>query len=227
MNEAEQAKGKDGIYNGALDNASGCAGILAVARAWGKLDPKPKRSAMFLFVGSEEKGLLGSAYYAAHPIVPLQKTLANINVDELAVRERTEDVEVVGSGQSDLEDRLAEALARDGRHTAPDSESQNGYYYRSDHFNFARVGVPALYVKAGRIVPGKPENYLKDLADAWRLNDYHRPSDEYDPSWTCEGGAADAQALFRVGVAVAEGSAWPRWKDGSEFKARREASLKR
>jgi Zn-dependent M28 family amino/carboxypeptidase len=227
IDEGAEAKGQDGIFNGALDNASGVAGILALARAWGKLDPKPRRSAMFLFVGSEEKGLLGSRYYAEKPLVPHAKTLANINVDGLAVREVTEDVEVVGSGQSELEDILKEVLAAAGRRVEPDSESEKGYYYRSDHFNFARVGIPALYIKSGKTVTGKPKDYLKNLGEAWRKNDYHRPSDEFDSSWSCAGGAADIEALFRVGIRVADAPAGqrPAWKPGSEFRSVRKKSL--
>ena len=226
VDEEVEERGEDGIYNGAVDNASGCGGILALAKAWGALDPAPPRSAMFLFVGSEEKGLLGSRYYAEHPIVDPAKTLANINVDGLNVLERTTDVEVVGTGQSELEDLLADIVREDGRRILPDSESEKGYYYRSDHFNFARVGIPALYVKAGTDVPGKPPGYRKAWSDTWRENDYHRPSDEFDPSWPVTGGAADIDALFRVGYRVATASEWPQWKPESEFRAVREESLR-
>ena len=221
----DAAKGKDGIYNGAVDNASGCAGLLAIAEAFGRLDGNHRRSIMFNFVCSEEQGLLGSRYYAQNPVVPANKTLANINIDSMNVHDVTQDLQIIGSGQSDLDQTLAEALKPDGRHTAPDSESEKGFYYRSDHFNFARVGIPALYTKAGEIVAGKPAEYMKDLKGVWLREHYHRVSDEYQASWPLTGTAADARALFRVGRTIADRDAWPKWGETSEFRALREQSL--
>ncbi|MEE9391994.1 MAG: M28 family peptidase [Planctomycetota bacterium] len=218
LGAAAVPEGKDGIYNGAIDNASGCGGILALAEAWGKLDPKPKRSAMFLFVGSEEKGLLGSRWFAEHPTVPLENIVANINVDGINVHDETKDVEVIGSGQNDLEQRLIAVLKKRGRHVLPDSESEKGYYYRSDHFNFARVGVPALYIKGGQDMAGKPADFVKKARDVWRKNHYHRPSDEFDPAWSLKGGCADIRALFRLGVNLGMTAERPQWSETSEFR---------
>ncbi|HGY90819.1 MAG TPA: M20/M25/M40 family metallo-hydrolase [Planctomycetes bacterium] len=218
LGKGEGKPGDDVIYNGAVDNASGCAGLLTLAEAMSALPVKPRRSTMFLFVGSEEQGLLGSRYYTEHPLVPIKKTVANINIDGLNVWEPTRDLQVIGYGQSSLDDVLESVLAGRSRVTLPDLEPEKGLYYRSDHFNFARVGVPALYVKTGEVVPGRPQGWLKRIKDDWVKNRYHRPADELQPDWTCSGGAEDLRVFLRVALQVLNGYLPPFWSDTSEFK---------
>jgi len=216
----------DKIYNGALDNASGTAGLLELAEAFTKLDPKPKRSILFLAVTAEEKGLLGAQYYAENPLYPLTKTLANLNMDGLNQWGRTKDVVVIGKGHSDLEDVLDQAAKAQGRDLAPDPEPEKGFYYRSDHFEFAKVGVPAIHPDSGSQFIGKPADYAKQKRDEYTARDYHKVSDEVKPDWDLAGAVEDLRLLFDVGYRVAQSEKWPQWKDGSEFKARREAMLK-
>jgi Zn-dependent M28 family amino/carboxypeptidase len=217
----------DKIYNGALDNASGVATLLEMARAFTRAEPKPKRSVLFLFVTAEEQGLLGSEYYATHPLYPLEKTVANINMDGVNQWGRTSDVTVVGMGASDLDDVLREAATAQGRTLSPDPESEKGFYYRSDHFNFAKVGVPALYTDSGVKFIGKDEAYSKTKRDEYTSNDYHKPSDEIKPDWDLSGAVEDAQLLFTVGYNVANADKLPEWKPGNEFKAKRDAMIKK
>ena len=217
----------DQIFNGARDNASGTAVVLEVAEAFTKLKRPPRRTILFLSVTGEEKGLLGAKYYAEHPLYPLRRTLADLNVDSANVWGRTEDVNVIGSGQSTLEDVLREAAAASGRTLSPDAESEKGRYYRSDHFEFAKVGVPGLYLQSGTRFVGKPEDFGRRKIDDYTVNDYHKVSDEIKPDWDLSGAAEDAQLLFQVGLRVANGERYPAWKPGSEFKLRREEMLKR
>jgi Zn-dependent M28 family amino/carboxypeptidase len=213
----------DSIYNGALDNASGTAGLLELAAVFKGLDPKPERSVVFLAVTGEEQGLLGSEYYAQHPIYPKEKTVAEINMDVLNPYGKMKDVMVVGSGQSELEDYLAEEAKRVGRYTRADSEPEKGFYFRSDHFNFAKVGIPALYIETGTDLEGKGVVYGQRLKDAYTEKYYHQPSDEFDTTRVnFEGGIEDLKLLYNVGKRLAFGDAWPKWKEGSEFKAVRE-----
>ncbi|HVH57241.1 MAG TPA: M28 family metallopeptidase [Vicinamibacterales bacterium] len=217
----------DKIYNGALDNASGTATLLEIARAFTQAQPKPKRSILFLFVTAEEQGLLGSEYYATHPLYPLEKTVANINMDGVNQWGRTSDITVVGMGASDLDDYLREAAAAQNRTLVPDPESEKGFYYRSDHFNFAKVGVPALYTDSGVTFIGKDANYSKTKRDEYTNNDYHKPSDQIKPDWDLSGAVDDARLLFTVGYNVANADKFPEWKPGNEFKARRDEMMKR
>jgi Zn-dependent M28 family amino/carboxypeptidase len=217
----------DKIYNGALDNASGTATLLEIARAFTQAQPKPKRSILFLFVTAEEQGLLGSEYYATHPLYPLEKTVANINMDGVNQWGRTSDITVIGMGASDLDDYLREAAAAQNRTLVPDPESEKGFYYRSDHFNFAKVGVPALYTDSGVTFIGKDANYSKTKRDEYTNNDYHKPSDEIKPDWDLSGAVDDARLLFTVGYNVANADKFPEWKAGNEFKARRDAMMKK
>ena len=217
----------DRIYNGALDNASGVSTLLEIARAFTQVQPRPKRSILFLFVTAEEQGLLGSEYYATHPLYPLEKTAANINMDGVNQWGRTRDVTVVGMGASDLDDVLREAATSQGRTLTPDPESEKGFYYRSDHFNFAKVGVPALYTDSGVEFVGKDESYSKQKRDEYTANDYHKPSDEIKPDWDLSGAVEDAQLLFMVGYRVANTERLPEWKPGNEFKARRDEMVKK
>lgn len=215
----------DQIYNGAFDNASGVAALLEVAKAATKLKQPPRRSLVFLSVTAEEKGLLGTAYYAAHPLYPFDHTVADINVDGMNPWGRTRDVEIIGYGQSTLDDVLTAAAGTQGRTIKPDSEPEKGRFYRSDHFEFAKVGVPALYFKAGLDFAGRPADYGLQKAAEYLKNDYHRVSDEVKPGWDLSGAVQDTQLFFEVGWEAAQADRWPTWKDGSEFKARRERML--
>ena len=216
----------DEIYNGALDNASGVAAVLEIARAFVSVEPRPKRSVLFLMVGAEEQGLLGAQHYAEQPIYPLAKTLANINIDGVNQWGRTKDITVVGMGASDLDDYLRDAAAEQGRALRPDPESEKGFYYRSDHFNFAKKGVPALYTDTGVDFVGKPAEYGQQKRNEYTNKDYHAPSDQMKPDWDLTGAVDDSQLLFLVGYRVANAQKFPEWKPGNEFKATRDAMLK-
>lgn len=222
----ETLKG-DQIYNGALDNASGTATLLEIAEAFTQLSPAPKRSVLFVMVTAEERGLLGAKHYAENPLYPLKKTLANINVDGFNQWGRTKDIVIVGHGNSTLDDVLTRLATADGRTIVPDPEPEKGFFYRSDHFEFAKQGVPALYTDSGVEYIGKPEGYGAQKRQEYTTNDYHKPSDEIKPEWDLSGAVEDARLLFRVGYEVAHGDVWPEWKPGTEFKARREAMLKK
>jgi Zn-dependent M28 family amino/carboxypeptidase len=217
----------DDIYNGALDNASGVAAVLEIARAFSSVEPRPKRSVLFLMVGAEEQGLLGAQHYAEEPIYPLAKTLANINIDGVNQWGRTKDITVIGMGASDLDDYLRDAAKEQGRTLRPDPESEKGFYYRSDHFNFAKKGVPALYTDTGIDFVGKPAEYSQQKRDEYTNKDYHAPSDQIKPDWDLTGAVEDTQLLFLVGYRVANAGKFPEWKPGNEFKATRDAMLKR
>jgi len=218
----------DRIYNGARDNASGVSGMLEVARAFTEVRPRPKRSILFTMVTAEEQGLLGSQYYSVAPLYPLAKTAADINIDEMNVYSPSSDVTVIGMGASDLDDYLRQAAQEQHRTLRPDSESEKGFYYRSDHFNFAKQGVPALYIESGiEAAGGRPPAYLKQKLDEYEEKDYHAPSDEVKPDWDLRGAAQDAELVFAVGYRVANAAKMPDWKPGNEFKARRDAMLKK
>jgi Zn-dependent M28 family amino/carboxypeptidase len=216
----------DKIYNGALDNASGVASLLEMARAFTQVTPAPKRSILFLLVTAEEQGLLGSEYYAVTSVYPLTKTLANINVDGVNQWGRTKDITVVGIGASDLDDYLRDAAAEQSRTLRPDPEPEKGFYYRSDHFNFAKQGVPALYTDTGVEFVGKPAEYSQQKRDEYNKKDYHQPSDEVKADWDLTGAAEDTTLLLAVGYRVANADKFPEWKPGNEFRAKREGMLK-
>lgn len=217
----------DKIYNGAKDNASGTAVLLEIAKAFTTTKPAPKRSIIFLAVTGEEQGLLGSEYYAEHPIYPLQKTLAAINMDGMNVWGRTRDITVIGLGASELDDYLKKAAATQGRVLRPDPESEKGFYYRSDHFNFAKQGVPALDANEGIDFIGKPKGYGLKMRELYTSHDYHAPSDEVKPGWDLSGAVEDAQLFFTVGYQVANAAKWPQWAPGNEFRAIRDKMLKK
>jgi Zn-dependent M28 family amino/carboxypeptidase len=217
----------DRIYNGALDNASGVATVLEIARAFTQVQPQPLRSILFLFVTAEEQGLLGSQYYAVTPLYPLEKTLAAINVDGVNQWGRTKDITVIGLGASDLDDYLRAAAAEQGRTLRPDAEPEKGFYYRSDHFNFAKQGVPALNPDSGIEFVGKSPDYSKSKRDEYTNVDYHAPSDHIKPDWDLSGTVEDAQLLLAVGYRVANADKYPEWKPGNEFKAKRDEALKK
>jgi Zn-dependent M28 family amino/carboxypeptidase len=215
------AKG-DSIYNGAADNASGTAGLIEIARAFKNDRTRPERTIIFIAVTAEEQGLLGSGYYAQNPIHPVNKTVANINMDVLNRFTPTNDIVVVGQGQSELEDYLSEEVKKAGRYVSFETNPEAGIYYRSDHFNFAKVGIPALYTKVGIDVVGKGKQFGQQLQDDYTAKNYHQPSDEYNAStWSMEGAINDLHLFYRVGKRLAFAKKWPQWKAGSEFKALR------
>jgi Zn-dependent M28 family amino/carboxypeptidase len=215
----------DSIYNGALDNASGTAGILEIAEAFHALDPKPERTVVFLAVTAEEEGLLGSAWYVNNPIYPPENTVANINIDVLNSFGPMKNVVIVGYGQSDLDDYVKALCRETGRYVSPDPHPEAGFYFRSDHFNFAKAGIPALYLDPGNDHVTGGIEYGEKMSADYTAHRYHQPADEYDPTtWRLDGALEDLQLLFEVGRRLAFESSWPQWKEGSEFKAIREAS---
>jgi Zn-dependent M28 family amino/carboxypeptidase len=217
----------DTIYNGALDNASGTAALLALAKAF-KTDEQPDRTVVFLAVTAEEQGLWGSAYYAKQPIYPKEKTVANINMDGVNPYGKMKDVSVIGVGQSEMEDLLDEELKKLGRYAAPEPNPVVGYYFRSDHFNFAKIGIPALYIGTGIDHVEKGKEYGKQLQDEYVAQYYHKPADAYDPTrWNLDGAVDDVQLLYQVGRNLANSTKWPGWKEGSEFKAIRDSYFKK
>jgi len=217
----------DKIYNGALDNASGVSTLLEIARGFTQVQPRPKRSILFLMVTAEEQGLLGSQYYSVTPLYPLARTVANINMDGVNQWGRTKDITVVGMGASDLDDYLRDAATEQGRTLRPDPEPEKGFYYRSDHFNFAKQGVPALYTDAGVEYVGKPADYGTKKRDEYNKVDYHAPSDQIKADWDLSGAVEDAQLMLAVGYRLANANKFPEWKPGNEFKAKREETLKK
>jgi Zn-dependent M28 family amino/carboxypeptidase len=208
----------DQIYNGAVDNASGVATIMEIAHTATQIRPRPKRSLVFMAVTGEEQGLLGSEYYADNPIFPLNKTLANLNIDEANVFGRDNNqIQVIGYGYTTLEDILKDVSAEQGRTVVPNPEPEKGGYFRSDHFSLAKKGVPALDTKSATV---------EDL-NVFEATRYHKPADEYDPNWNMAIAAKDADAFLEIAVRVANGDKWPEWKPGTEFRAIREESLKK
>lgn len=216
----------DQIYNGALDNASGTAALLEIAESFTKMNPRPKRTLIFLAVTAEEKGLLGAKYYATNPLYPHARTVANINMDGVNQWGRTRDIISVGYGNSTLDDVLRAAAAEQSRVIKPDSEPEKGFFYRSDHFEFAKQGVPALYTDAGDDFIGKPADYGTKKREEYTARDYHKVSDEIKPDWDLSGAIEDLRLLALVGYRVAQEPKYPEWKPGTEFKARRDAMLK-
>ena len=213
---------EDPIFNGAFDNATGTAGLIELARAFGALPERPARSVLFLAVTAEEQGLLGSAYYAANPVYPTSSTVATINIDGMNVDGPMNDITVVGMGASELDDHLAEAAAMVGRTLRPDPEPEKGFYYRSDHFSFAKVGVPSIYTDSGiDHVEHGTEWTLARRAD-YTSNRYHKPSDEFDPAWDLTGALDDLELVFRVGYRLVMSEDWPNWREGNEFRAIRD-----
>ncbi|WP_291160113.1 M28 family metallopeptidase [Gemmatimonas sp. UBA7669] len=215
----------DQIFNGALDNASGTAQMLSIAKGFAALPTKPARSILFVALTAEEKGLLGARYFATQPPVPLSQVLANINMDGVNQWGRTSDMVVIGFGNSTLDDVLADVLRPAGRSIGPDEEPEKGYFYRSDHFEFAKQGVPALYTEAGSRFIGKDSSFGAQKRDEYTSKDYHQVSDEVKPDWDLSGAVEDTRALLAVGYRVANGETWPTWKPGTEFKAKRDSTL--
>ena len=214
------------IYNGAVDNATGTAMLLEIARAVKELDEPVKRSMVFLFVTAEEQGLLGSAYYAANPIFPTNQTVANMNVDAVFPFGPTKDLLVVGHHQNDLADWAEDIVKGQDRYILPDQEPEKGFYYRSDHFSLAKVGIPAMYASGGAdLVDGGKERGER-LRREYNQKYYHKPGDEYNAeTWDMGSIAQDAEFYFRLGVKIGNSSEWPQWSENSEFRAIREKDM--
>ncbi|RFS22005.1 M20/M25/M40 family metallo-hydrolase [Chitinophaga silvatica] len=211
----------DSIYNGAVDNATGVAGLLVLANAFKKLNPAPKRSVIFVAVTGEEQGLLGSEYYVNHLKNPAS-IVADINLDVMNTFGKTSDVTIIGYGQSELEDYAAKVAAAQGRTIVPEAHPEGGWFFRSDHFNFAKKGIPGLYIGPGTNVIGKSKDYASEKIKLYNTTKYHTPKDEYDPeTWDLAGMTEDVRLLFQVGYKLANNGLWPKWKETSEFKALR------
>jgi len=214
--------GDDKIYNGAVDNASGVAGLLEIAAAFS--DPHaepPARSILFLSTTGEEKGLLGARWYVEHPLYPLERTLCDINLDGLNRFGRTRDLISIGMGQTTLDATLEDLVHRHGRVLRGDSEPEKGYFYRSDHYEFARMRVPAVYADSGEELIGQPAGEGRRLREEYTREQYHKPSDELHDEWDLSGAVEDVELLYELGRGIAQADTWPDWKPGSEFRAPR------
>ncbi|HEV3099049.1 MAG TPA: M28 family peptidase [Candidatus Udaeobacter sp.] len=217
----------DQIYNGAIDNASGVASLIQLAAAFAKLNPPPKRSVLFIATTAEEAGLLGAKFYGQHPLYPLENTLADINIDTINPWGKTRDIEDLSNNNSTLDDLLTAAAKRNGRVMQPNSQPQKGSFYRADHFEFSKRGVPSLYTGGGKDFIGKPADFGQQKKDDYTSHHYHQVSDEVNPNWDLSGAVQDVQLLFEVGYQVANGDRFPEWKRESEFKGKRDAMLKK
>jgi len=218
--------GGDSIYNGALDNASGVADLLAVARVAAQQSPKPRRSFLFVFVTAEESGLLGSEFFGQNPVVPADKIVANLNVDGGNVLGRVRDLTVLGSNKSSLGPTLARMLATRGMRITPEEHPERGYFYRSDHFSFAKVGIPSISLGAGTDFVGRPKGWGVEQNEEYTAKRYHQPSDEYRPDFDLTGAAQLAEIVLRFGTSVANSSTVPAWNPDAEFREIRERSLR-
>jgi Zn-dependent M28 family amino/carboxypeptidase len=216
----------DKIYHGAVDNASGSATLLEMARAYKMLARRPRRTILFLSVTAEEQGLLGSQYYVEHPLYPLARTALDINMDGMNVNGRTRDIVQIGRGVSSLDDVVDAVAAGQGRVVKLDPEPEKGFYYRSDHFEFAKNGIPAFDPDQGVEFIGKPEGWGLEVRRKYTAERYHKPADKIQSDWDMSGAVEDSQLYFLVGYRVANDPHMPEWKPGTEFKAIRDASLK-
>jgi Zn-dependent M28 family amino/carboxypeptidase len=221
------APGEDAIYNGAVDNAGGVAGLLAVARALASLPKPPRRSVLFAAVAAEEQGLLGSQWLVENPPVPPSRMAACLNLDGINIWGRTRDVSVIGLGKSSLDAVLGELAKQQGRVVKPDALVDRGFFYRSDQFNFAKVGVPSTYFSSGHDFIGRPEGWGRQQRERWEATHYHQPSDEMTDGWDWSGAVEDVQLYFELARAVADADAMPVWTSGDEFEAVRRKSLAR
>ena len=221
----EEGEEGDFIYNGAEDNASGTAGLLEVAEAWANTSDAPLRTVGFLAVTAEESGLLGSKAYVSKPAYPMNKTVGGINMDVLNFRGKMSDIVVVGYGGSEMEDILADVARESGRTLTPEATPEKGSYYRSDHFNFAKNGVPILYAKGGTTDREHGAEYVKQRNAAYVAERYHAPSDEIREDWDLDAAIEDLQLYYRIGHHIAFADVWPQWYEGNEFRAIREASM--
>lgn len=213
----------DQIFNGAADNATGTAGLIELARAFVAAPERPRRSVLFLAVTAEEQGLLGSKHYGENPVYPAAQTVAALNMDVLNQWGRTRDLTIVGMGQSALDEVAAGVADQLGRILASDPEPEKGFYYRSDHFSFAKVGIPAFYADPGVEYLDKPPGYGLEKREEYTVNDYHKVSDEVKPDWDLSGAIEDLTFMYRMGARLAGGDDWPEWSETSEFRAVREA----
>jgi Zn-dependent M28 family amino/carboxypeptidase len=216
----------DSIFNGALDNASGVSAVLNLARTYSEVSDNLRRSMLFVMVGGEESGLLGSDYFTSNPPVPPSRMTANINIDGLNVFGPTRDIIVVGKGRSSMDEIMQKEAAKDGREVRPDQNPEQGSYYRSDHFSFAKVGVPALYPNAGISYLNKPDNYYEDVIQPYRRQNYHTVHDKVDENWDLSGAEKDVRLIFRVGKRIANQDEMVTWTPGVEFEAIRKQSLR-
>jgi Zn-dependent M28 family amino/carboxypeptidase len=214
----------DNIYNGAIDNGTGTAALITLAQAFARAKPAPERSVVFAAVTAEESGLLGSAHYADHPLFPLERTAAVINMDALYAGGPTRDVAVIGYGSSELEDYLRNAAKKQDRVLKPEPTPERGYFYRSDHFNLAKKGVPALYFKLGTDDREHGDAWGRQQQEDYVAQRYHKPSDQYDPSIDFRGTMQDIELFYAVGSRIANEDDWPEWNRGNEFRATRETS---
>ena len=215
-----EIEGPDKIYNGAVDNATGTAAIIEIAEAF-KTGMQPERSALFLAVTAEESGLLGSAYYAEEPLVPLKNTIAGINIDAMLPLGRTKDMKVIGYGASELEDLLESTLDRRNMYIVPDDKPEAGYYYRSDHISLAKKGVPMLYADPGNEHEDYGLIFGEDFSDDFTKNRYHKPADEYNDTWDLSGIKQTSEILYELGYNLANSTMWPNWYEGTEFRSLR------
>jgi Zn-dependent M28 family amino/carboxypeptidase len=215
----------DSIYNGAVDNASGVATVLAIAHAAAE-GVKPRRSQLFIFVTAEESGLLGSAYFGEHPTVPASKIIAALNMDVVNVNGRVRDLNVMGDNKSSLGPTLAQMVRAQGMRLSPDAHPEAGHFYRSDHFSFAKVGIPAISIGPGVDYVGRPAGWGQKQAEDWTAHNYHQPSDEYRSDWDLTGAAQLGEIVYRLGVALGNAERVPTWNADAEFKAMRDASRK-
>ena len=216
-------EGDDKIYNGAVDNATGIAAIIDIAEAFANADEKPRRSILFAAVTAEESGLLGSAYMAEDPPVPLKNIVGGINIDAILPTPPTKDIIVVGYGASELEDLLKVAAEQSDRTLSPDAEPEKGYFYRSDHISLAKKGVPMLYADSGFDFRDGGMEAGRAFGADYTKNRYHKPADEYDESWRFDGMTETVDILYRTGGAMAYSDSWPNWYEGNEFRALRDA----
>ncbi len=216
----------DQIFNGAIDNASGVSAVITLANAFPKAAPPPRRSILFMATTAEEAGLLGAKWYAEHPLYPLNKTLADINIDTLNVWGKARDIEDTSYGFSDLDDILAESAKRQGRPMIPNPRPEKGGIYRADNFEFSKVGLPSLYIGKNQHLMSRPPNGPL-RADEYDLKDYHQPSDDVKPDWDLSGAVQDVDLLFEVGYQAANSDKFPEWKPGNEFKPKRDAVMKK
>ena len=223
LGRCDAAPDGDDICNGALDNATGTAALVALAEAHAK-EGRPDRSIVFLAVTAEESGLLGSKYYAENPVYPLGRTVGGINMDGINIIGETNDVVVIGGGKSELESYLERAVAAQNRVIVPEPTPEKGFYYRSDHFSFAKLGVPMLYFESGEDLVNGGRAAGAAAAEDYSVNRYHGPQDEYDPNWDWTGGLEDIALFYRIGRELAEGDAWPNWYQNAEFRAARDAA---
>ena len=215
----------DRIYNGALDNASGIGGLLELASAFSAYPQRPRRSILFAAVSAEEQGLLGSMYYVSHPLVPLSRTAANLNVDSINVWGRTEDIAVLGAERSTIETAIQKAAAKTNMRVSSDPFPEKGLFFRSDQFSFAKAGVPAVFFLRGTHYVGKPRGWGEELVKEYIAKHYHQPSDEFNPSWSFEGAAQLMESVFWTALYLANEDEMPRWNPGDPFEAIRKRQL--